>query len=89
LNGKTPYELVTGEKPNISGLPIWGEDVFIKMIPEARKLSTKAQNTYWIRYNPDSQGHHVYWKERHSVTTEHNIVCVNMEDRTLMYPSHL
>ena len=41
LNGKTPYEVMYGVKPNLADLPDWGARVFI-MKESSGKLNSKA-----------------------------------------------
>src|SRR5882724_5808371 len=72
LQPKTPYEMIHGTKPNLTGLPEWGSKVFV-LKQDRGKLDSKTEEGYWVSYSEDSLGHCVYWANKRCVTMEHNI----------------
>jgi tRNA 2-selenouridine synthase SelU len=81
LDGKTPYELVNGMKPNLVNLSIWGENVYVKIISSDGKLGSKAKEAQWISYSTDSLGHQIYWKDRHAITIECNVKFISVNSQ--------
>ena len=59
LNGKTPYEVIYGVKPNLANLPDWGAQVFM-MKESSGKLDSKAIEGCWLGYSSVSKGHCIY-----------------------------
>lgn len=70
---KTPFEIVHGVKPNLSNLPCWGSQVYVKM-ENVPKLNAKAQSRHWVGFSADSIGHRIYWASKRTVTVERNVI---------------
>ena len=62
---KTPHEMATGEKPNMTGV----SDIWVKVKQEG-KLAMKAKKGMFVGINDESIGYRVYWKGKRRVTVE-------------------
>jgi hypothetical protein len=70
---KTPHEVVTGNKPNLSKLPEWGCNIWVHT-KDNSKLDARAVEGRWIGYDEQSKGSRIYWPQKGSVTVERSIV---------------
>ena len=70
--GKTPYELVTGKKPNLLELRKWGCLVWVHD-KTGSKLDGHTKEGCWVGFDEKSKGSRVYWPEKHTVTVECSI----------------
>jgi hypothetical protein len=69
----TPFEKLYGIKPDLGGLPEWGQRVWIHT-SKGSKLDARAVEGRWVGYDWDStHAHHIYWPKKHSVSVERNI----------------
>ena len=71
--GVTLYELVMGDAPVLCDTPIWGTTVWVHDT-SLGKLGIWATKGCWIRYDLNSDGHRVYWRDAGNVTVEHSVV---------------
>jgi len=53
LNGKTPFEMLFKQKPNLKNLPEWGTCMFV-LHKGCSKLDEKAEESRWDGYSPDT-----------------------------------
>ncbi len=59
-NNTTPYEKLYGDKPNLSGIPKWGQLVWVHS-GTGSKLDVHRIEVCWVGYDADStHAHHVY-----------------------------
>ncbi|KDQ10185.1 hypothetical protein BOTBODRAFT_89046, partial [Botryobasidium botryosum FD-172 SS1] len=58
--GMMPFEIATGEKPNLAQLPEFGCVVWVK-IEGWGKLEACADEGRWVGFDGESKGHRVYW----------------------------
>ena len=72
-SGVTPYELVMGDIPVLRDIPEWGSIIWVHDTSSG-KLGVHAKEGCWVSYDLNSDGHRVYWKDRGTVTVEHNII---------------
>src|SRR6267142_3181193 len=73
IGDATPLERVSGCKPNLAGLPEWGQRVWVHS-GKSSKLQKNATIACWIGYNRGSpHAHWIYWPEMRSVTVERNV----------------
>ena len=82
LNGKRPFEMLFGKKPDLSDLPEWGAKVWV-LKEECGKLDAKADEGQWVGYSRESKAHRIYWPGKQYVTNERNISF----DDTITIPS--
>jgi hypothetical protein len=72
-NNTTPYEKLYGNKPNLSGVPEWGQAIWVHF-GTGSKLDARGIEAHWVGYDAKStHAHRVYWPYKNSVTIEHNI----------------
>lgn len=73
LDGMTPYEAVTGKKPDLKGLQEWGEKCWVRLETKAMKLGGRVREGRWIGFDETSNGSRVYWTESKTVSIERNV----------------
>ena len=72
-NNTTPYEKLYGNKPNLSGVPEWGQLIWVHS-DTGTKLDACGVEARWIGYDAQStHAHRVYWPNKQSVSVERNI----------------
>ena len=59
LNGKTPYEVYFGKKPNITNLHEFGCKVWVHDT-SGSKLDSRSEISRWVGFDKMSNGHRVY-----------------------------
>jgi hypothetical protein len=59
LPESTPYEIVTGKKPDLSTIHPWGTRVFVHDT-SGSKLDGRAKEGRWIGFDEESKGHRIY-----------------------------
>ena len=74
--GKTPYEMLYGKKPNLENLHEWGSEVWVHTM-EGKKLDGRSKLGKWVGFDEVSNGHRIYWPDKCSVTVEHSIKSAN------------
>jgi hypothetical protein len=73
LGKVTLYEHLYGEKPNLGGVPKWGQCVWAHN-DTGSKLNTRANEARWIGFNSGSpHAHCVYWMGKNSISVKQNI----------------
>ena len=72
LDGQTPYKVVHNFKPNLSGLPEWGTQVWVHNATGS-KLDVRAVTCHWMGYDMESKASCVYWPQQQKVSVECNI----------------
>jgi transposase InsO family protein len=72
LDGRTPYEALHGELPDLSQLWRWGCSVLTHHKPKD-KLAGRAREGRWIGFDTDSHAHRIYWPGTRTVTTERDV----------------
>ena len=77
LNGKTPYEIWTGTKPDISHLRIFGSTVMVHVAKEKRQKWVKKSEKYiLIGYPENIKGYRIYNPRTKFVTTSRDIIII-------------
>ncbi|CAA7270362.1 unnamed protein product [Cyclocybe aegerita] len=73
LDTMTPYEALTGDKPNLSNLPEWGCKVWVHDADNG-KLDGCSKSGRWVGFDQDStHTHHIYLPEKRTVSIERNV----------------
>jgi hypothetical protein len=68
-----PYERLYGEKPNLAGLPEWGQCIWVHQMKRP-KLDARALEGRWVCYDEDStHAHHIYWPGKNSISVKHDV----------------
>ena len=70
LGNTTPYERLYKSKPDLSGVPEWGQKVWVHS-PGRSKLDARAIEGRWVGFDHDStHAHRVYWPGQQRVMVE-------------------
>ena len=69
LGNKTPYEVLYNKKPDLQKLPVWGCQVKVHDVTGS-KLDMQAQDSHWVSFDPESDGHHIYCADCRSISVE-------------------
>ena len=78
LGNVTPFERLYGDKPNLGGVPEWGQRVWVHNDSNT-KLDARANEARWVGYDSEStHAHRIYWPGRNSISVERNIKFVPM-----------
>jgi hypothetical protein len=73
LSDTTPYEHLHCEKPNLAGLPKWGQHIWVHSALGS-KLDACTIEARWVSFDSESMHTHcIYWLGKNSVSVEHNI----------------
>ena len=73
LNGGTPLEAATGQKPDLSRACVWGSCIWVR-VEGGTKLGGCVAEGRWVGVDNNSpNGCRVYWLEKRSITVERNI----------------
>jgi transposase InsO family protein len=73
LGNVTPQERLTGRKPNLAGLPEWGQRVWVH-IGDGSKLEARAWPGRWVGYDSGStHAHRIYWPDKHGISVERDV----------------
>jgi hypothetical protein len=69
---KTPHEMATGNKPDLSTIHPWGCDIWVKRL-DVGKLEPRAVKCRFIGIDAESKGYRVYWPENNRVGIERDV----------------
>jgi len=69
---KTPYEVATGMKPDLTNLLEWGIPIWVKIL-DAGKLDVRADEVRFVGFDEESKGVRVYWPKQRKVSVERDI----------------
>jgi transposase InsO family protein len=87
IGNTTPYELLTGSKPNMAGIQPWGCKVRVHDAGGA-KLDARSKVGRWVGFDPDTKdGHRIYWPEKRSVSVERSVKFNFTEEVVVRIPS--
>jgi hypothetical protein len=71
-HSKTPYEMLYGQKPDLSKAHRWGCEIFVKKL--SGKLEPRAQRARWVGPSTEvDDGHKVYWPCSGRITIERDV----------------
>ncbi|CAG9134816.1 unnamed protein product [Plutella xylostella] len=77
LNNRTPYEIWTGSKPDVSNLRIFGSKTMVHVPKERRlKWDKKAHQCILVGYSDNVKGYRVYNPNNDNVTIARDIVVI-------------
>jgi len=69
LDGKTPFEALYGQPPDLSTLRCWGCTVLVHDA-NGSKLNVCTHEGRWLGFDVDAQAHRVFWPGPGNVTVE-------------------
>ena len=71
-NNKTPHEMATGQKPDLSNVHPWGCKAWVKRL-DVGKLEARAELCHYVGIDAESKGLRVYWPGKNRVTIERDV----------------
>jgi hypothetical protein len=69
---KTPHEMATGDKPDLSNLQPFGADVWVKRL-NVGKLEPQAMKARFVGYDDESKGYRIFWPRKNKVSIERDV----------------
>ena len=72
LGKKTPYEMLYTEKPNLEKVPVWGCRVKVHDT-SGTKLDMHACDGHWVGFDPESDGHRIYFPDHGTIGVKWSI----------------
>src|SRR5882724_1996748 len=72
LEQGTPYEALTGNKPDLAHLHEWGQKVWVHD-GASSKLNRWAKEEHWVRFDSETKGHCIFWPNRPRVSVKCNV----------------
>ena len=72
LENETPYEMLTGKKPNLANLHEFGTKVWVHD-DSGSKLDGRSRIGRWVGFDEISNGHRVYWPDKLTVSVERSV----------------
>ena len=72
LRKKTPYKTLYKKKPSLENLPVWGCHVQVHDMSSS-KLDMRVRDRHWVGFDPESDGHWIYFPDCRTVSVEHSI----------------
>jgi len=73
LSDVTPHKKLTGQKPNLAGVPEWGQQVWVHC-GDSSKLEAHTWPVRWVGFDARStHAHRIYWPSIHGITVERDI----------------
>ena len=70
--GKTPYEMLYKQKPDLSRIFDWGAPIWVHDAT-GDKLEARGVLGRWVGLDGDGGFHRVYWPGKHSITIERSV----------------
>jgi hypothetical protein len=91
LDGKTLFEALYGQPPDLTNLRIWGCPVWVHS-PGGSKLDARAKEAKWLGLDVDACTHRIYWPRSGKVSVERDVyfgppVQLEGEEESLDVPS--
>lgn len=83
LSGKTPFEMWTGTKPDLSHLRVFGSNVMVHIPKEKRKKWDKKSEIHILVGYPDNvKGYRIYNPRNKTVTTSRDVIIMEHKQNT-------
>ena len=76
--GKTPYEMLYGTKPDLSRIFDWGAPIWVHDAT-SDKLGARGVLGRWVGLDRDGGSHCVYWPGKHLITVERSVRLASQE----------
>ncbi|GBP45102.1 Retrovirus-related Pol polyprotein from transposon TNT 1-94 [Eumeta japonica] len=75
LNYRTPFEIWTGRKPDVSHLRIFGSTIMVHVPKQKRlKWDRKAEKCILVGYSNDVKGYRIYNPKSNVITTSRDVI---------------
>lgn len=79
---KTPYEIWTGRKPNLTNLRVFGSPVMVHIPKEKRtKWDRKSKKHILVGYSENIKGYRIYDPTKNTVTTSRDVVILEQKTK--------
>ena len=75
---KTPYEMWTGKRPELSFLKVWGCEAYVKRLM-SDKLTPKSDKCFFVGYPRETKGYYFYNRMEGKVFVARNGVLLEKE----------
>ena len=72
LDGKTSFEVLYGQPPDLQSLRIWGCQVWVHS-PGRSKLDPRAKEVRWLGVDVDARTHCIFWPAFGKVSVERDV----------------
>ncbi|KAG6327984.1 hypothetical protein ID866_11105 [Astraeus odoratus] len=59
--------------PILENIPVWGCRVKVHDTTGS-KLDMRAKDGHWVGFDPESDGHHIYWPGSQSIGVERSVI---------------
>jgi hypothetical protein len=69
---KTPHEIGSGEKPDLSAVRPWGCKAWVKRLGVG-KLEPRAEECHFVGMDSESKGYRIYWPGKNRVSVERDV----------------
>jgi hypothetical protein len=69
---KTPHEIGTGEKPDLSAVRPWGCKAWVKRVGVG-KLEPRAEECRFVGIDDEAKGYRIYWPGKNRVSVKRNV----------------
>ena len=69
---KTPHEVATSQKPDLSNVHPWGCKAWVKQL-DVGKLDPRAELCYFVGIDSESKGFRVYWPGKNRVSIKRDV----------------
>jgi len=79
LDGRTPYEVLYGIKPEVGDIHLWGSRVWVRSLT-AGKLDPRGREGRFVGYDGESKGCRIYWTDSRTIGVERDLI---FEDRPM------
>ncbi|KIO03199.1 hypothetical protein M404DRAFT_146019 [Pisolithus tinctorius Marx 270] len=64
--------------PDLSKIPVWGCCVKVHDT-SGSKLDMQARDGHWVGFDPESDGHRIYWPDTQAIGIERSVIFENSE----------
>ena len=85
LGKKMPYEMLYQRKPNLENIPVWGCRVKVHDT-SGTKLDMRARDGHWVGFDPESDGHRIYFPDHGIISIERSIAFEQREHEIPVMP---
>jgi hypothetical protein len=69
---KTPHEIATGKKPDLSAVCPWGCKAWVKWL-DVGKLEPRAQECHFVGIDNELKGYRIYWPGKNRVSIKRDV----------------
>jgi hypothetical protein len=68
--------MLYGKKPDLGNLKEWGSKVWVHTA-DGTKLDGQSKVGKWMGFDGESNGHRIFWPDKHSISVERNVKFAN------------